>query len=123
MKPTLLTRFFTWLPLLMMLHSAQAWAESQPQLLDRVVAVVNDDIILKSQLDREAELARQELQTRNINVSNMDELNMKVLDRMILEKLQLQQIKRMGLKVPDEELLGQIQQIAEQKQPFSAAIT
>lgn len=114
MKPTLLTRFFTWLPLLMMLHSAQAWSESQPQLLDRVVAVVNDDIILKSQLDREAELARQELQTRNINVSNMDELNMKVLDRMILEKLQLQQIKRMGLKVPDEELLGQIQQIAEQ---------
>ncbi|MGC9386139.1 MAG: peptidylprolyl isomerase [Hydrogenovibrio sp.] len=90
----------------------QAW--SKPILLDRVVAVVNDDIILKSELDYETALAEQELRTRNIDIADQDELQLKVLDRMVIETLQLQQIKQMGLKVSDEELLTQIQEIAEQ---------
>ncbi|MDX1796201.1 MAG: peptidylprolyl isomerase [Hydrogenovibrio sp.] len=87
-------------------------AEEQGKLLDRIVAIVNDEIILKSELDRQTLQAVKELRARHVTLPDEDQLQRKVLDKMIMEKLQMQKIKARGLQIQDEELLTQIQQIA-----------
>jgi peptidyl-prolyl cis-trans isomerase SurA len=81
-------------------------------LLDRIVAVVNDEIILKSSLDTNVAQTKAELKNRGINIQNEQELNTKVLDKVILEKLQLQRIDKRGIEVSDDELLEKIAEIA-----------
>lgn len=94
--------------------NAQANETQNGELLDRIIAVVNDKIILKTELDMRMIQAREELRTRNINVADMDGLANKVLDTMILEELQKERIDQRGIKVSDEELLEQIREIAEE---------
>lgn len=92
----------------------QANETGNGELLDRIIAVVNDKIILKTELDMRMFQAQEELRTRNIRVSDMNGLAKKVLDTMILEELQMERIDQRGIKVSDEELLGQIRDIAEE---------
>lgn len=94
----------------------QAAQTKQPtgELLDRIVAIVNDEVILKSTLDNRIAQATVELRSRGIMVSDRDSLQLKVLDGIILERLQIQKSKRRGLNIPDEELLEKIAEIAQQ---------
>ncbi|MDG4812213.1 peptidylprolyl isomerase [Hydrogenovibrio sp. 3SP14C1] len=114
MKNLTPSNVFKLISLLFILTPFFAWSAPQEKLLDRVVAVVNDNIILKSELDKEVSLAKQDLQARNIPVTNPDELASKVLDKIILERLQLQRINQLGIKIADDELFTQIQEIAKQ---------
>lgn len=82
------------------------------RLLDRIVAIVNDEVILFSELNTRVLQAQRELQSRNVNIADTTELQRKVLDKMIMEKIQLKRIKDRGIKISDEELLSQIQDIA-----------
>ncbi|WP_024850671.1 peptidylprolyl isomerase [Hydrogenovibrio kuenenii] len=95
-----------------LLPSVLLAAPEKGQLLDRIVATVNDDIILKSELDRQVATTEKDLTARNVQITDIEQLKRKVLDKMIMEKLQLQRIKAHGIQVQDEEVLGQIQQIA-----------
>lgn len=87
-------------------------APEKGKLLDRIVAIVNNDIILKSELDAEVTKTEQELAARHVQVDDISKLKRKVLDKIIMEKLQLQRIKQRGIQVQDEEVLGQIGDIA-----------
>lgn len=82
------------------------------QLLDRIVATVNDDIILKSELDRQVAETEKDLAARNVHIADLDQLKRKVLDKMIMDKLQMQRIKSRGIQVQDEEVLAQVEDIA-----------
>ncbi|RUM92369.1 MAG: molecular chaperone SurA [Thiomicrospira sp.] len=114
MKKMTPTNLFKLISILFILTPFFAWSSPQMTLIDRVVAVVNDNIILKSELDAEVNLAKQDLQARNIPVTNPEELASKVLDKIILERLQLQRINQLGIKIADDELFAQIQDIAKQ---------
>ncbi len=83
-------------------------------LIDRIVAVVNDRIILKSELDTQVFTKAQELAAQNIPVEDTSALQAKVLDSMILETLQLERAEKLGLQVEDEEVNQQLQKIAAQ---------
>ncbi len=87
-------------------------AEKQDILLDKIVAIVNDDIILKSDLDNSLLDAKIELQVRNILIDDDKELELKVLDNLIIEKLQLQRVQQQGIEISDDELLVSITEIA-----------
>lgn len=103
------------LMLILLITTSVSWAENaSPILLDRIIAVVNDDIILKSELDARVEEAKMELKARNISIADPSALTRKVLDNIVMEHLQLQRIKELGLKISDEAILGKIQEIAEQ---------
>lgn len=95
-------------------QSPLVWSASEPQLLDRVVAVVNDDIILKSDLEKGLVKAMREIRSRNIQLTDRDELAEKVLDGLILERIQLQRSQQLGLKISDDELFQQVLSIAQQ---------
>ena len=84
--------------------------------LDRVVAVVNDDIIPRSELDARLERVREQLRQSGTAPPPPDALRRQVLERLILRRLQLQIARNSGMRVGDESLNRTIQRIAEQNE-------
>jgi len=82
--------------------------------IDSVVAVVNDDVITRNELDdRVREVARQ-LQRQNTPLPAEDVLQKQILERMITDMLQRQYAKENGVRVDDTQLNLAITRIAQQ---------
>lgn len=82
--------------------------------LNRIVAVVNDDVITENQLnDREA-LIRKQLAEQNTQLPARAVLRRQVLERLIVDKLQLQMAERSGIRVDNETLNASLQRMAAQ---------
>jgi hypothetical protein len=75
--------------------STNAAPAGQAQQLDRIVAVVNEDVILQSELDNAVRSIQQQYASQPGQLPPMNVLQQQVLDRLILMKLQLQ--GRLGL--------------------------
>lgn len=114
MKKLSLQTFTTLFILLLNANLHLQAKQSSGILLDRIVAIVNDEVILKSNLDNRIEQASIELRSRGITVSDNESLQLKVLDAIILEKLQVQRASQRGIQILDEELLEQIAEIAKE---------
>ena len=84
--------------------------------LDRVVAVVNDDIISRSELDVRLGRVREQLRQSGTAPPPPDALRRQVLERLILRRLQLQIARNSGMRVDDESLNRTILRIAEQNE-------
>ena len=83
------------------------------QELDSIVAVVNKDVIVRSELEREITLALPQLREQGADPPSRAELERQVLDRMIDKRLQLQEAARLGIKVEDGALTQAMTSIAE----------
>ncbi|MGH8371799.1 MAG: peptidylprolyl isomerase [Gammaproteobacteria bacterium] len=81
--------------------------------LDRIVAVVNEDVILESELDKRVTDITQQITARNTALPPMSVLRKQVLDQMITAKLELQQASAKGITVSDDEVNQTISRIAE----------
>lgn len=81
--------------------------------LDRIVAVVNDDVILESELDKRVAAITQQISARNTALPPLDVLRKQVLDQMVTVKLQLQQAADKGITVSDDEVNQAINRIAQ----------
>lgn len=114
MKNFLHSALFSLLSTTAILGTAHSNAYAADVLLDKVVAVVNDQVILKSELTAQMYEQAQALAAQNIPVRDTEALQIKVLDKMILETLQIERAKSIGLKVNDDEINQQMQKIAEQ---------
>ena len=82
--------------------------------LDRILVVVNDGVILQSELDIAMTQAKQQIRARNIEVPPDTVLRSQVLDRLILVRLQTQRANEAGIKVDDRELNDVITGVAQQ---------
>ncbi|MDR5873488.1 peptidylprolyl isomerase [Vreelandella gomseomensis] len=92
---------------------AQTSAPAERQTLDRVVAVVNDGVIMRSELnDRMAQVERQ-AKSRGESLPVGEQIERQVLERMILEEIQLQMARDANITVDDTELNRQVRSIAE----------
>jgi peptidyl-prolyl cis-trans isomerase SurA len=80
--------------------------------LDRIVAVVENDIIMQSELDTEIRTVVGQLQQQSIKLPSSSVLENQVLERMILKKIQIQRAKETGIRVDDETLNRTISNIA-----------
>ena len=89
---------------------ANTAATSQP--LDNIVAVVNDDVILQSELKDYLQSIVSQLRQQNANLPDMSALVKQSLERLIMRSLQLQRAKSTGLLVDDATLNRTIQGIA-----------
>jgi len=80
--------------------------------LDRIIAVVNDDVIMKSELEERLRTIEGQLQEQGTPVPPRTILEKQVLDRLILTKLQVQMADETGIRVDDETLNRTISNIA-----------
>src|SRR3984885_2023116 len=89
------------------------------ELLDRIAAIVNDGLVLKSELDAQMDAVTKRLQEQKVELPSQSILKQQVLDRLILQEIQSQHAKRVGLTVSDEQLNSALQEIASRnKIPF-----
>lgn len=94
-----------------LLISPFAGAAVQP--LNRIVAIVDNDVIMQSQLESRLRDVRQTLDKRGAEAPPADVLTQQVLERLIVESLQLQIGERSGIRIGDEELNQAMAGIAE----------
>lgn len=100
--------------------------QSRPQQLDKIVAVVNDDVVLESELQAAVAQLRQHAGNQISGMpSNM--LQSQVLNQLIMRKLQIEQAKKDKIQVKPAELKAGIARIAQRNgmsmQQFSQAVT
>jgi|688.fasta_scaffold77191_2 peptidyl-prolyl cis-trans isomerase SurA len=88
-------------------------AVSNAEGVDQIVAVVEDDVILESELQKKIAVIRQGLSQSGTLPPSELALARQVLDRLILEKIQISMAEKSGLRVDDETLRQTIQQIAQ----------
>ena len=91
-------------------HSAWATAAAEP--LDAIIAVVNDDVVMTSEINRMFERVKAELQQQRGDPPPDDALRRQVLERLIVMKIQLQLAAQTGLKVDDDTLNRAVSNIA-----------
>jgi peptidyl-prolyl cis-trans isomerase SurA len=82
--------------------------------LDGIVAVVDDDIVLASELAARLRSVRAQMAQAKVNPPPDDILLSQLLERLILESLQLQMGERAGVKIDDETLARAIDSSAKQ---------
>ena len=80
--------------------------------LDRIVAVVENDIIMQSELDIQLRTVVGRMKEQGVKLPSSSVLENQVLERMILTKIQLQLAENTGIRVDDETLNRTISNIA-----------
>lgn len=89
-------------------------AAAEPQLLNAVVAVVNNDVITTDELAERAHSAALNLRRQKIQLPPMQQLRVQVLEQLILERAISQRARETGIRVDDGIVNATIEQIAQQ---------
>ncbi len=84
------------------------------EFLDGVVAIVNEGVVLKSQLSEQLEVISARAATQGIQLPPAEVIQEQILERLILSEIQLQRAERIGLNVSDEMLNRAIGNIAQE---------
>lgn len=96
------------------LHAQQQPAAGSTQPLDRIAAVVNEDVILKSELDRAVHNITNQYASTPEKLPPHDVLERQVLERLILVRLEVARAAENGIRVSDQEVDAAIGNIARQ---------
>ena len=83
------------------------------QFIDGVAAIVNEGVVLKSELNRQADVIIQRATAQGIELPPADILMDQVLERLIVEEIQMQRADRIGVEISDQQLNTAISRIAE----------
>ena len=71
------------------------------ELLDRVAAIVNDGVVLNSELDAQIDTVSERLHAQKLELPPQNILRQQVLERLVLQEIQLQHANHAGVKVSD----------------------
>jgi peptidyl-prolyl cis-trans isomerase SurA len=82
------------------------------EVLDTIIAVVEDDVILERELQKEVDAIEQRIQQSNATVPPIYVLRKQVLEKMIVDKLQRQLAEKAGINVNEEMLNSSAADIA-----------
>ncbi len=88
--------------------------QAATEIIDQVVAIVDDDVIMASELRERVNAVSENLQARGMQMPPEDQLIRDTLDRLILESIQLQMGRRAGVRISDDQLNEALQRIAAQ---------
>ncbi|MGA7800751.1 MAG: peptidylprolyl isomerase [Gammaproteobacteria bacterium] len=84
------------------------------QEINRIVAVVNDDVIVQSELDAKVKLVRDQLAAQNTPLPADNVLRRQVLERLITQHLEMQLAASNGITVDDDTLDAAMRRLASQ---------
>ncbi len=85
---------------------------NEPALADRIVAVVNDEVITLYELRSRIDSAVSQLQRQGTPLPPRDALEQQMLERLVMDKVQLQYARETGLRIDDAQLEQALQRIA-----------
>ncbi len=88
---------------------------AQLQLLDKVAAVVNDDVIMASELQEQVAIIYQRISASGTQPPPQEVLIPQVLEKLIQDRLQLSMGLRAGVKISDAELNQAMTRLAQQQ--------
>lgn len=101
-------------------HSLVFAQDSEPlsglRSIDQIVAVVNDEVITRNELNNAINTAVNNLRQQGVQPPEKSSLERQVLETVIVKLIQLQHAKEMGLSVGDSELDETIHRIADDNQ-------
>jgi len=83
------------------------------EVLGKIAAVVEDDVILEQELDKEVALIAQRIQASNTQMPPEYILRKQVLEKMIVDKLQRQLAEKAGISITEEMLNNSAADIAQ----------
>lgn len=83
------------------------------EFLDGIVAVVNDGVVLRSELDRQVEAISTQLLINDVELPPQDVLEKQILERLVIEEIQMQRSDRLGITVTDDMLNAGISRVAQ----------
>jgi len=107
-----LTFWLLTLSLVTPLLNSYALASTTSKPLDHIVAVVNNDVILRSELDSYLQGVINQLQSQGANMPPLSVIEKQGLERLIVRSLQLQRAKKTGILVDDATLNNSLRGIA-----------
>ena len=85
---------------------------SEIEILDRVAILVDDGLIMESQIKKDLAEIIGRYDEQNIKRPSMEVLQEQVVERLIIDELQLQMANRAGIRISDSELNETITRIA-----------
>ena len=112
LKPALLMTTF-WMLLIGSQQMAHAQSEQNTEI-DSIVALVDQDVILRSELDTAIKGIVDRLRAQGGNIPPQNLLEKQVLERLIIRKLQVQRALQTGIRVSDAEIDQAVTGLAQQ---------
>lgn len=107
-------------------HAAETGAGHPVQLVDRIVAVVNNEVITQFELNDRIRIIVQQLRKQGTPLPPQEVLEKQMLERMITDQVQLQFARETGIRVDDLQLDKTLQRIAQENnlslEAFRAAL-
>ena len=94
--------------------AVMAPAQAQRQTLDKVIAIVDEDVVLQSELERRMNEIRQQARASNTALPPEAEFRAQVLDALVLENIQMQLANRVSIRFDDDTLNRVLANMAEQ---------
>ena len=107
-----LTTFFLLLACALPAARAESLSDSGV-LLDRIVAVVDDGVVLKSELEQQVETISARLRQQGTRMPPEPVLREQILESLVVQQVQLQRAERIGVQISDEQLNMALQRLAE----------
>lgn len=98
------TVFFSRAIALLLLLSSSLMAQPQKVALDRVVAIVDEDVVLESEFNERKASVMQRLQGQYNQLPSEDVLNKQILEQLIVERIELGLAERYEIKVDESEI-------------------
>jgi peptidyl-prolyl cis-trans isomerase SurA len=99
---------------LLALAAASAPVSAQTEILDRVIAIVDQDVILQSEYEQRLEQVQERLQAQGMEVPDEELMRQELLERLIVERIQLNMGERAGVRFSDAEINQAMSNIAAQ---------
>lgn len=112
------------LPLAFLLWGAIAGAQDRtaPRELDRVVAVVNADVVTASDLNARLRSVERQLRNQRIQLPPPEVLRQQVLERLVMDRALVQLAREQGLRVDDAQLERAVARIADENRMTAAQL-
>jgi peptidyl-prolyl cis-trans isomerase SurA len=85
---------------------------AEEEILDEIVAIVEEGVILRSELDRSVENIIQQIKSRGTQLPPKSVLDKQVLERLIMQELQIQKADQAGVRVSEAEIDDALTKIA-----------
>jgi len=95
-------------------HAQNREIGGRGQLLDRIAVVVNDGVVLQSQIEEQVAAVTHRLREQNTPLPAPSVLTQQITERLILQEIQLQRAQKLGLRVTDESLNAALKDVAAQ---------